>query len=130
MVSTRSKGKAATESAETGEKRSGPTKASGSSKKAKVEKDGKLDVGADGIVGLKEEEEERKDKEQSTEGSNSQKDAKEDQGEGQAEGSEKPKQPESGAEVEVEGGETHKPGDGPLVRAHSYQRVLGAGAKA
>lgn len=53
MVSTRSKGTAA--SAETGEKRSAPaTKSGGASKKAKKE-DGKLEVGEDGQVGLKEE---------------------------------------------------------------------------
>ena len=62
MVSTRSKGTAA----ETGEKRSAPVAGSGGkSKKAKKE-DGKLEVGEDGQVGLKEET--SADKEESSNG--------------------------------------------------------------
>jgi hypothetical protein len=52
MVSTRSKGTAA---AETGEKRSAPAKASGGTAKKAKKEDGKLEVGENGQVGLKEE---------------------------------------------------------------------------
>jgi hypothetical protein len=52
MVSTRSKGTAA---AETGEKRSPPAKASGGTAKKAKKEDGKLEVGENGQVGLKEE---------------------------------------------------------------------------
>ena len=53
MVSTRSKGST---SAETGEKRSAPSDTGGSSgKRTKKEKNGKLEVGVDGEVGLKKE---------------------------------------------------------------------------
>ena len=131
MVSTRSKGKAANDSAETGEKRSGPTKASGSSKKAKVQKDGKLDVGADGVLGLKGEEVEQKDQEEPAGESDSREDARDEKGEGEAAGSEKPEQPEGSAKVEDGGeGETHKAGDGPLVRLHCSRSIVGIGAKA
>jgi hypothetical protein len=51
MVSTRSKGTAA----ETGEKRSAPAKSSGGTAKKAKKQDGKLEVGEDGQVGLKEE---------------------------------------------------------------------------
>jgi len=52
MVSTRSKGTAA---AETGEKRSAPAKSSGGTTKKAKKEDGKLEVGEDGQLGLKEE---------------------------------------------------------------------------
>ena len=53
MVSTRSKGSTSTE---TGEKRSAPSDTGGSSgKRTKKEKNGKLEVGVDGEVGLKKE---------------------------------------------------------------------------
>ena len=52
MVSTRSKGTAA---AETGEKRSAPAKSSGGTAKKAKKEDGKLEVGEDGQLGLKEE---------------------------------------------------------------------------
>ena len=68
MVSTRSKGTAA---AETGEKRSAPAKTSGGTTKKAKKEDGKLEVGEDGQVGLKEEpstneEDSSKDKEESS----------------------------------------------------------------
>jgi len=62
MVSTRSKGTAA----ETGEKRSAPSKSGGGATKKAKKEDGKLEVGEDGQVGLKEEP--SADKEQASNG--------------------------------------------------------------
>lgn len=62
MVSTRSKGTAV----ETGEKRSAPAKSGGGATKKAKKEDGKLEVGEDGQVGLKEEP--SADKEESSNG--------------------------------------------------------------
>lgn len=114
MVSTRSRGKPTTDNADAGDKRpaEAPRK---SNKKAKVEKDGKLDIGEDGNIGLKGE---KKDEHaESARGYDTDNETGLDTTDNARDDQKQKK--EDGAKEQVDGqeeGESHKPGEGPVVR--------------